>query len=43
MLVSRCCKADIRIEGHLTMYYVCQKCHRACDAMEGKEKNADQS
>jgi hypothetical protein len=31
MSLSRCCKADVYVEGNVTMYYVCTACKRACD------------
>lgn len=31
MLVSKCCSADVRVEGHTTHYYVCNQCDRATD------------
>lgn len=33
MLVSRCCKQGLYVEGHITHYYVCGFCNRACDTI----------
>lgn len=37
--ISNCCKAPVRIEGDVTMYYVCTKCDKPCDrySIEYKE------
>lgn len=32
-MVSRCCRADMTVDGHTTHYYVCDRCGRACDGM----------
>lgn len=36
-MVSRCCSTDVFVEGHTTMYYVCDHCLRACDLKEIKD------
>jgi predicted Fe-S protein YdhL (DUF1289 family) len=28
---SNCCKADVRVEGNTTKYYICKKCGKSCD------------
>jgi len=35
MIVSRCCKESVYVEhtNEGTCYYVCRKCHRACDTL----------
>jgi hypothetical protein len=30
-MVSKCCSARMSVEGSVTMYYVCHKCHKPCD------------
>ena len=29
--VSNCCGAPVRVEGDVTLCYVCEKCEQACD------------
>lgn len=29
--VSNCCQSPMRVEGDVTMFHVCLKCHKACD------------
>lgn len=36
MLVSKCCKSYLVIEGHTTHYYCCLQCGMATDAIEQK-------
>jgi len=36
MLVSRCCKKPLRVEGKGSYYYVCEKCNRATDPIDMK-------
>jgi len=41
---SNCCKADVRVEGDTTKYYVCNECGKSCDLeanyfdLTGKER-----
>lgn len=28
---SKCCNADVKVEGKTTHYYVCLKCGKDCD------------
>lgn len=39
MLVSRCCRQDVQVEGIVTHYYCCIKCHRPCDLVEWRENH----
>lgn len=45
MLVSKCCKSYLTIDGQTTHYYVCVHCGKATDAIEskGRIENADHS
>lgn len=36
MLVSRCCRSYVILEGHGTHYYACQQCGMAADLIEAK-------
>lgn len=29
---SKCCKADVKVEGKTTLYYICTACGQPCDA-----------
>ncbi len=29
---SNCCNAEIEVEGTTTMYYICSKCGKPCNA-----------
>jgi len=31
---SSCCKHPMRVEGKVTMYYVCDKCDKPCDKVK---------
>jgi hypothetical protein len=31
MLKSNCCNAKVKVEGNVTMFYRCCKCHQPCD------------
>lgn len=33
--LSKCCGAEMRIEGDTTKFYVCKKCENACDPAVG--------
>ena len=31
---SDCCHAAVRVEGNVTRYHVCTKCHKPCNSWE---------
>lgn len=31
---SKCCNADVTVEGNVTCYYVCSKCGKVCDVCQ---------
>ena len=31
MLVSRCCRTDVIVEGDIARYYACDRCGMACE------------
>ena len=36
MLISRCCRAYVIVEGEVTHYYVCMQCGRPAELIEQK-------